>query len=105
MLTNVDKSTLEILKHGEVLLRVLRQEQYKVRSLSQQVFELYMAKNKYLDDLPIEEVRKYLDDAYKYIMDNKKNILKDIDDKKEIREENEKALKKAIEDFQKINKK
>ena len=103
--SDLDKSTLEILKHGEVLLRVLRQEQYKVRSLSQQVFELYMAKNKYLDDLPIEEVRKYLDDAYKYIMDNKKNILKDIDDKKEITEENEKALKKAIEDFQKINKK
>ena len=103
--SDLDKSTLEILKHGEVLLRVLRQEQYKVRSLSQQVFELYMAKNKYLDDLPIDEVRKYLDDAYKYIMDNKKNILKDIDDKKEITEENEKALKKAIEDFQKINKK
>ena len=103
--SDLDKSTLEILKHGEVLLRVLRQEQYKVRSLSQQVFELYMAKNKYLDNLPIEEVRKYLDDAYKYIMDNKKNILKDIDDKKEISEENEKALKKAIEDFQKINKK
>jgi F-type H+-transporting ATPase subunit alpha len=103
--SDLDKSTLEILKHGEVLLRVLRQEQYKVRSLSQQVFELYMAKNKYLDDLPIDEVRKYLDDAYKYIMDNQKNILKDIDDKKEITEENEKALRKAIEDFQKINKK
>ena len=103
--SDLDKSTLEILKHGEVLLRVLRQEQYKVRSLSQQVFELYMAKNKYLDDLPIDEVRKYLDDAYKYIMDNQKNILKDIDDKKEITEENEKALRKAIEDFQKIYKK
>ena len=38
-------------------------------------------------------------------MDNQKNILKDIDDKKEITEENEKALRKAIEDFQKIYKK
>ena len=38
--SDLDKSTLAILKHGEVLLQVLRQEQYKVRSLSNQVFGL-----------------------------------------------------------------
>ena len=102
--SDLDKSTLAILKHGEVLLRVLRQEQYKVRSLSKQVFELYMAKNKYLDELPIEEVRHHLDMAYQYVNDNYSNVLKDIDDKKEITEQNEKALRKAIEDYFKINK-
>ena len=103
--SDLDKSTLAILKHGEVLLRVLRQEQYKVRSLSKQVFELYMAKNKYLDELPIEEVRKTLDEAYQYVSDNHGNILKDIDSKKEITDDNEKALRKAIEDYLKISKK
>ena len=56
--SDLDKSTLAILKHGEVLLQVLRQEQYKVRSLSEQVFGLFLAKTNKLDDLPIEEVSK-----------------------------------------------
>ena len=103
--SDLDKSTLEIIKHGEVLLRVLRQEQYKVRSLSQQVFELFMAKNKFLDEVPVEEVRDVLEKAYQYVSDNHGKVLKDIDEKKEITEENEKSLDKAIEDFFKVNKK
>lgn len=102
--SDLDKSTLEILKHGEVLLRVLRQEQYKVRSLSKQVFELYMAKNKYLDELPIEDVRKHLEAAYQFVNDNHPEILKDIDKNKEITDANEKAMKAAIEDYFQVNK-
>ncbi len=102
--SDLDKSTLSILKHGEVLLRVLRQEQYNTRSLSKQVFELYMAKGKYLDELEIEEVRPILEQAYKYVADSHPNILKDIDMKKEITESNEKELRQAIEDFFAVNK-
>ena len=102
--SDLDKSTLSILKHGEVLLRVLRQEQYKTRSLSKQVFELFMAKGKYLDELEIEEVRPTLEQAYKYVSDSHPNILKDIDMKKEITESNEQELRQAIEDFIAVNK-
>lgn len=97
--SDLDKSTLAILKHGEVLLQVLRQPQYKVRSLSKQVFELYLAKEKYLDELDISLVRKTLEESYEYLLNNHANILKDIDEKKEITEDNEKALRKAIKDY------
>ena len=103
--SDLDKSTLAILKHGEVLLQVLRQEQYKVRSLSNQVFGLYLAKSNKLDELPIEEVSKTIEAAHEYVQNNKPNILKDIDEKKEISEETEKALNKAIEDYFQVNKK
>ena len=103
--SDLDKTTLDILKHGEVLLQILRQEQYKTRSLSEQVFGLYLAKNKFLDNLPIEEVKKTLNDAYKYVEDNHPNILKDIDKKKEITSENEQALNNAVTDFFKVNEK
>ena len=102
--SDLDKSTLSILKHGEVLLRVLRQEQYKTRSLSKQVFELYLAKGKYLDELEIESVRPTLEEAFKYVSDNHPNILKDIDMKKEITKSNEQELQRAIEDFFAVNK-
>ena len=103
--SDLDKSTLAILKHGEVLLRILRQEQYKVRSLAKQVFGLYLAKTNKLDELPIEEVSKTVEDAFEYVQSSKPNILKDIEDKKEITEENEKALNKAINDFFEVSKK
>ena len=100
--SDLDKSTLAILKHGEVLLQVLRQEQYKTRSLSKQVFELFMAKNRFLDELEISTVRKVLDDAFTYVENNRPYILKDIDEKKEITPETEKELNDAIKDFFKI---
>lgn len=100
--SDLDKSTLDILKHGEVLLRVLRQEQYKPRSLSKQVFELFMAKSKYLDDLEVEQVRPILEEGFEYVLNNHKEILKDIDEKKEITESNEQALKKALDEFKQI---
>lgn len=103
--SDLDKSTLAILKHGEVLLQVLRQEQYKVRSLSEQVFGLFIAKTNKLDDLPIEEVSKTVEAAHQYVKNNHPNILKDIDNKKELSEETENALNKAIDDFFQINKK
>ena len=97
--SDLDPSTLAILKHGEVLLQVLRQEQYKVRSLSNQVFGLYLAKGKYLDEIPTNEVKKVVEEAYDYVLNNHADVLKDIDNKKEITEQNEGKLKAAIKDY------
>ncbi len=102
--SDLDASTVAILKHGEVLLQVLRQEQYKPRSLDRQVFELFMAKEKFLDELEINKVRPTLDDAYKYVSTTKANLLKSINDNKEMSAEVEEQLKAAINDFFEINK-
>ena len=102
--SDLDASTVAILKHGEVLLQVLRQEQYKPRSLDRQVFELFMAKEKFLDELEINKVRPTLDDAYKYVSATKANLLKSINDNKEMSAEVEEQLKAAINDFFEINK-
>ena len=101
--SDLDKPTLAILKHGEILLQVLRQEQYNVRSLSKQVFGLYITKSPNLNELSNEEVRLTVEDAYQYMVNNHNNILKDIDEKKEITSENESALKKAIDEYFSIN--
>ena len=102
--SDLDASTVSILKHGEVLLQVLRQEQYKPRQLSQQVFELFMAKEKYLDDLESSQVRPTLEEAFKYVGLNHPELLKSIDENKKISEEVEAGLKTAINDFFQINK-
>ena len=102
--SDLDASTVAILKHGEALLQVLRQDQYKPRSLDRQVFELFMAKEKYLDELEINKVRSTVEDAYKYVSTSHANLLKSINDNKEMSEEVEQQLKAAINDFFEINK-
>ncbi len=102
--SDLDNSTINILKHGEVLLQVLRQEQYKPRSLSTQVFELFMAKEKYLDNLETNKVRPVLNDAFKYIKTNHPELLKSIDETKEVSKDVALALKKYIEEYFEVNK-
>ena len=102
--SDLDASTVNILKHGETLLQILRQEQYKPRSLSRQVFELFMAKEKYLDNLEISKVRPTLEDVYKYVLTNHPQLLKSIDETKEIGKDIQLGLVSAVEDYFKINK-
>lgn len=102
--SDLDASTVAILKHGEVLLQVLRQEQYKPRQLSQQVFELFMAKEKYLDDLETSKVRPTLDDVFKFININHPELFKSIDENKKMSDEVLSGLKEAVDDYFKINK-
>ena len=102
--SDLDASTVAILKHGEVLLQVLRQEQYKPRQLSQQVFELFMAKEKYLDDLEVSKVRPTLDEVFKYININHPELFKSIDADKKISDEVLSGLKAAVDDYFQINK-
>ena len=97
--SDLDKSTLSVLKHGEVLLAMLRQEQYKPRQLDQQVFELYLAKGKYLDEIPTNKVRYHLDECYKFVNANHKEVFTSINKNKEILPDMEAILKACVEEY------
>ena len=97
--SDLDPTTLRVLKHGEVLLRVLRQKQYHPYSLSHQVFELFMAKHGYLDDVSLEDIQRTLDKVYRYVTSNQKIALALIDKEKEIAPEVEEKLHLTIKEF------
>lgn len=97
--SDLDATTVKILKHGEVLLQVLRQPQYQPYSLAHEVFELFMAKNNYLDDLAKSEIRPTLDKAYKYAKTSCKTTLEQINKLKEITPDIEEKLHASIKDY------
>ena len=97
--SDLDASTLAILKHGEALMAVLKQKQYDVYQLDKQVFDLFVAKNNFLDDLKKEEVRPTLDRAYEVFKATHQNVLDNINKNKEISVEDENVLKKEMQDF------
>ncbi len=102
--SDLDASTVAILKHGEALMQILRQEQYKPRSLSRQVFELFMAKEKYLDNLEVNKIKPTLEDVYKYVCNSHNDLLASIDSSKEVSQDVQLGLKAAVEEYFAMNK-
>jgi F-type H+-transporting ATPase subunit alpha len=97
--SDLDASTLAVLNHGEALMAMLKQKQYSVYQLNKQVFDLYVAKNGYLDNLDKNEVRKTLDTAYEQFKATHQDVLDNIQNNKEISNEDEEVLRKEMKEF------
>ena len=100
--SDLDASTLSILRHGEALLEVLKQTQYNPYPLNKEIFYLFVAKNKYLDSLKKSVISDYLAKVYDYINTNDSSLLKSIQKDKEISNEVEKKLIALIEKFNEL---
>ncbi len=97
--SDLDASTVKIIKHGEVLEEILKQGQYKPCTLDREIFELYMGKNGYLDEFPVTEVNKIINSAYNYVANNNKAILDSINNDKVLSIETERELIEAIKAY------
>ena len=97
--SDLDVTTLAILKHGEALMNVLKQKQYSVYQLDKQVFDLFVAKNKFLDDLNKDQIRATLDEAYRVFKATHQDVLDNINKQKEISDEDGSILLKEMQEF------
>ncbi len=97
--SDLDASTLAILKHGEALMSVLKQNQYNVYQLDKQVFDLFVAKNRFLDELNKDEIRSKLDEAYNVFKATHQDVLDNINKNKEISDEDGAILLKEMQEF------
>jgi hypothetical protein len=76
-----------------------------VYQLDKQVFDLFVAKNKFLDDLDKNDVRKYLDEAYQVFKATHQDVLDNINKNKKISDEDaEILLNENKEFFENLNK-
>ena len=97
--SDLDASTLAILKHGEALMSVLKQNQYNVYQLDKQVFDLFVAKNQFLDDLNKEQIRASLDEAYNVFKATHQDVLDNINKNKEISDQDSQILMDEMKEF------
>ena len=100
--SDLDASTLAILRHGEALLEVLKQTQYNPYPMEKEIFYLFAAKNKYLDSLSKNRIGEYLKKSYEFCKSSDKTILASIAKEKEIKEDVEKKLIQTFEKFNKL---
>ena len=97
--SDLDADTKEKLAQGERIKEILKQPQYKPMPVQYQVMIIYVATNKYLLDVEVEDITRFEEEFFAYIDTKYPEIPASIADTKVISEEMEDRLKKAIVEF------
>ncbi|MDQ7836350.1 MAG: F0F1 ATP synthase subunit alpha [Humidesulfovibrio sp.] len=99
--SDLDKATQQKLNRGARLVELLKQPQYQPMPVQEQVASLYAGTRGYMDDVPLEAVRKFETEMLEFMRNSKADILKDILEKKALDADIEGRLKAAIDEFKK----
>ncbi|MDA8168658.1 MAG: F0F1 ATP synthase subunit alpha [Nitrospiraceae bacterium] len=99
--SDLDKATLAQIERGKRMVELLKQGQYIPLPFEDQVMVLFAGTQGYLDDLPVEAIRKFENEFLTYMRQNKADIKNDIKEKKTIEEGTKQKLIAAVEDFKK----
>ena len=99
--SELDADTKEKLAQGERIKEVLKQPQYKPMPVEYQVIIIYVATNKYLLDVPVDQITQFETDFFEFLKTKYPEIPENIKNEKVISEETEKLLQKAIAEFKK----
>jgi F-type H+/Na+-transporting ATPase subunit alpha len=99
--SDLDKATQRKLNRGARLVELLKQPQYQPQPVQEQVSILYAGTRGFMDDIPVEDVRKFETEFLDFLRNSKSDVLNAIKTKKVIDDEIEGKLKAAIEEFKK----
>ena len=97
--SDLDDDTKERLAQGERIREMLKQPQYKPMAVEYQVIIIYAATKKYLLDIEVDAVGRFQDGLFEFIDTKYPEIPEAIRTDKELKEETENLLIKAITEF------
>ena len=99
--SELDADTKEKLAQGERIKEILKQPQYKPMAVQYQVIIIYVATNKYLLDVAVEDITRFETELFEFLDTKYPEVPTKIAEEKVISDETEATLKKAIEEFKK----
>lgn len=99
--SELDKDTADKLNHGQRIMEILKQAQYKPLKVEEEVMILFAVTNRYLDDIPVDRVKAFENDFLEYMENTSSETAKKILEKKELTDEIKEELKLKIEEFKK----
>ena len=97
--SELDADTKEKLAQGERIREILKQPQYKPMPVQYQVIIIYVATNKYLLDVPVEDITRFEAELFEFLDTKYPEVPKNIAEEKVISEETEQIFVKAIKEF------
>ncbi len=104
--TELDAATQSRLDRGYRMVELLKQSQYKPMHVVDQILSIYAGTQGFLDDVPVEQVRKWEADFLNFVHTQKKDLWKLVDTRKNeantlktADDECTKAVRAAIDEF------
>ena len=95
--SELDPSTKAIIDYGARITELLKQDQYSPLPLSLQIISLFAAKNKYLNDIAIENIKTFETSIHNHFKKNASSLLDEIEKKGIIDETLEANIKKELD--------
>lgn len=99
--SDLDKSTLSRLNRGARLMEILKQGVNQPLPVEKQVVSLYVATKGHLDEIPLQDIRRFEADYLEYVEANYAQILESIRTTKDLSKETEEALVESVNKFKK----
>ncbi len=97
--SDLDPVTKATIDHGARLTELLKQGQYSPLTMSQQVLSLFAAKNGYLKNVPVEQIKGFEEGMHKFFAQDKADLIARIESEKKIDVDLETALKQAMDEY------
>jgi len=97
--SDLDKASQDQLNRGKRWVEVLKQGQYSPIPVEKQVAIIFAGGNGYLDDVAVEDVRRFEAELYQFLDNSKPQLLQGIREKRELNDEIKKQLKDALKEF------
>jgi F-type H+/Na+-transporting ATPase subunit alpha len=101
--SDLDKATQAQLNRGQRLVEVLKQKQFSPLPFSKQILIIFAGTNGFFDDLPVDQVREFEAELYKYVDTTNPGLLRTIMEKKvlddALKAEMSKVIKQSKEAF------
>ena len=94
--SDLTQDTLERLNHGERIMEVLKQPQYKPMPVEDQVLILYALNNRHLKDISVGRILKFEKDFIKYVDKHAAHIKEEIRESGRISKKLEKEIDAVI---------
>jgi len=97
--SDLDKVSQDQLSRGKRWVEVLKQGPYSPVPVEKQVAIIFATGNGYLDDVKVENVRRFEAEFMKYLDNNKVSLLDGIREKRELTDDLKAQLKTALSEF------
>ena len=97
--SDLDKASLAQLNRGKHLVEILKQNQYQPLPVEKQIAIIFAGTLGFLDDLPVEQCRKFEEELYRFIDNAHPALWEEIRTKKALDNELRDKLSSTVDEF------
>ncbi|HXG92956.1 MAG TPA: F0F1 ATP synthase subunit alpha [Blastocatellia bacterium] len=97
--SDLDKATQAQLNRGARLTELLKQPQYSPMPLEQQVVSIWAGTNGFVDDIPLEDVKKFEQGLLSFVENARSGLLEKLRERQKIDDEIESEMRAAVTEF------